>query len=70
MRTFFSISAAAALITMALTSCSGDRATQGQEKELVYEGSMAEPQMGEQPVAHAAADTLKGSTEVTEIISK
>lgn len=70
MRIFFSISATAALITLALTSCSGDSATQRQEKELVYEGSMAEPQIGEQAAAGTSTDTLKGSMAVADLKSK
>lgn len=70
MRTFFSISAAAALITLGLNSCGGDRTNAGQEKELVYEGSMAEPQIGEQAVAKAVPDTLKESASITGNKSK
>lgn len=69
MRTFFLISAVAAVLTMALTSCSGPAAA-GQDKELVYEGNMLEPQIGEQPIAVAAADTLKANTAVSQADSK
>lgn len=70
MRTFFSISAAAALLTLALTSCGGERTTGGHEKELVYEGSMAEPQIGEQAVAKVVADIPAGRTMVADTNSK
>jgi hypothetical protein len=70
MRTFFSISAAAALITIVSTSCGSDTATAGQEKELVYEGRMLEPQIGERAAAGVTADTLKGNTAVAEMKSK
>lgn len=70
MRTFYSISAAAALITLALTSCGSDHTTAGQDKELVYEGSMLEPQIGEQAAAPSIADTLMGSTAVADVKSK
>lgn len=58
MRTFYSISAAAALITLALTSCGSDHTTAGQEKELVYEGSMLEPQIGEQHIVSSKTDSV------------
>ena len=69
MRIFFAISAFAALITLAFTSCSGNGATQRQDIELVYEGSMAEPQIGEQAAARATADTLEGNMSAAEIKS-
>lgn len=57
MRTFLMISAAAALMTLVMSSCGGEAVTEDKEKELVYEGSMAEPQIGSQTVAAAPADS-------------
>jgi len=70
MRTFFPITATAALIMLTLTSCGSDPTTAGQEKELVYEGSMLEPQIGEQAAARVTADTVKGNMAVWEMKSK
>ncbi|MCR5862777.1 hypothetical protein LRS05_11790 [Flavobacterium sp. J372] len=57
MRTFLMVSAIAALLTSMFTSCGNDTAS-AKEKELVYEGKAAEPQIGEQHIVSSKTDTV------------